>query len=97
MQRRGLPIAQPGIPFAQQLPISVWYNGQRLSTSYRPDFVCFGALLVEIKALQHLGGAEVAQVLCYLKAMRLSRALLLNFGAPRLEYRRLVRTPDATP
>ena len=92
-----LELTASGIPFAQQLPISVWYNGRRLSTSYRPDFLCFDALLVEIKALQRLGGAEVAQALCYLKAMRLSRALLLNFGAARLEYRRLVRTPDAMP
>jgi GxxExxY protein len=47
-------------------------------------------VLVELKALGAVGTAEMAQVLNYLKAGRLSRGLLLNFGARSLQYRRLV-------
>jgi len=63
-----------------------------LGTPYKADFVCFGNLIVELKALVGVGGTEEAQVIHYLKATGYEKALLLNFGAPRLQYKRLVLT-----
>ncbi len=54
------------------------------------DFVCYDAVIVEIKALSCLTQEHEAQVLHYLKATDLHRALLINFGAPRFQYRRMV-------
>ena len=54
------------------------------------DFVCFDEIVVELKALSTVGNAEYAQVINYLKASGFKRGLLLNFGAPSLQFQRLV-------
>ena len=79
-----------GIPFQRELLLTIDYKGQTLPTVYRVDFVCFQAVIVELKALPRLAGREESQALHYLKASRLERAMLLNFGGLSLEYRRLV-------
>jgi GxxExxY protein len=47
-------------------------------------------LLVELKAIPRLSGIENAQAINYLKASGLKKAILLNFGTPSLEYKRVV-------
>ncbi len=84
------------IPFEREKLLQVRYKGGILPSFYKADFVCFGSLLVECKALQKLSGTEEAQVLNYLRITGLSRALLLNFGAPSLESKRLILTPEKT-
>ncbi|MEX2225356.1 MAG: GxxExxY protein [Dehalococcoidia bacterium] len=79
-----------GIPFDRERIVPVTYKGQQLACGYRADFVCFDAVLVELKALTRMGAIEQAQLLNYLKASGIKRGLLINFGATRLEYKRLV-------
>ena len=79
-----------GISYVRELDLPIEYRGQKLKTFYRVDFLCYGDLLVELKALSQITGTEEAQVINYLKASGHSRALLLNFGVPSLYHRRFV-------
>lgn len=81
-----------GIPFAAEVELPIRYKGKPLVTFFRADFVCFGEVVVELKALKALSGVEESQLLNYLKATGIERGLLLNFGAPRLEVKRMVFT-----
>jgi GxxExxY protein len=87
-----LELLSRSVPCIREHPIPIHYKGALLGTPYHADFLCFGAVLVELKALKALSSVEDAQVLHYLKATRLQRAVLLNFGAQRLEYKRLVNS-----
>lgn len=82
------PIKQ--IPFEREVALPVKYKNITLPVQYRADFVCFSEIIVELKALTRLSSVEEAQLLNYLKATGLKRGLLINFGAPSLQYKRLV-------
>ena len=80
-----------GIPFAVFPSLSLAYKGTALKQAYRPDFVCFERIIVEIKAVRELAPEHLAQVLNYLKGTGLRLGLLVNFGsAPKARVERLV-------
>jgi len=81
---------QSGIPFTREQRFPIHYRGVILKCYYDADFICFGKIIVELKALEQKGGKEEAQVINYLKASGLNRAMLLNFGSERVQYKRLV-------
>jgi GxxExxY protein len=80
-----------GIPYEPQQEIVIHYKGEALKKTYCADFICYGQIIIELKALEGLGGREVGQLLNYLKATKFNVGLLINFGSPvRLEWRRYV-------
>ena len=79
------------IPFVSKKELSIVYKGQPLAKKYCADLVCFGQIIVELKAIDRLSGTEEAQILNYLKATGLRVGLLINFGAHgKLEWKRYV-------
>lgn len=78
------------IPYIREKKLAIWYKGQVMQSYYLADFICFDSVIVELKALQKLSSNEEAQVINYLKASGLNKALLINFGTSGLEYKRLV-------
>jgi len=78
------------VPYTREVKLPVYYRGAQLKCYYQADFICFDSIIVELKALQRLSGTEEAQVINYLKASNLHRALLLNFGTKSLQQKRFV-------
>lgn len=81
-----------GIPFVREKRLVIDYTGIPLKTCYDADFFCYDSVIVELKALGTLAPGHQAQAIHYLKATGCERGLLVNFGAPRLEYKRLIFT-----
>lgn len=83
-------LRKAGISVQAQSPIEVWYDGV-LVGDFVADFLVDGRILVELKACKTLSDAHTAQALNYLAATGLKTCLLLNFGSPKVEVRRLGR------
>ena len=80
------------IPFTEQLELRLSYKGHRLNHTYKPDFICFGRIILEIKAVSTLTDHHRAQVHNYLKATGHKLGLLVNFGYfPQVEWERIIR------
>jgi len=77
------------IEFERRPSLKVMYKGEVVGR-YIADIVVEGRLLLELKAVRRFVPEHHAQVMNYLRATGLTVALLMNFGNPRLEYRRLV-------
>ncbi len=86
-----LEMEMQNIPHVQQQEMPLKYKGKPLVQTYKPDFVCFDKIIVEIKALPCLIDEHRAQLINYLHATGLRLGLLVNFGHyPGLQYERLV-------
>jgi GxxExxY protein len=80
------------IPFESQKILPILYDGIPLKQYYQADFVCFGEIVVEIKAVSKITNEHKAQVLNYLAATGLKLGLLINFHAfPKAEIIRIIR------
>jgi GxxExxY protein len=81
------------IPFSAQATIPLYYRQRPLKHTYTPDLLCYGKIIVELKAVKNLIDEHRAQVINYLKASGLQLGLLVNFGHyPGLEWERIVLT-----
>lgn len=84
-------LQRQGIPYEREKELKIVYDGMELKQTYKADFVCYGKIIVELKAVSALDDAHRAQVYNYLHATGLKMGLLLNFGnAEELEKQRIV-------
>lgn len=80
-----------GIPYEREKDIQIMYKGKPLGVPYRADFVCYGKIIVELKALSALENVHRAQVINYLKATGMKLGILVNFGEERANVERILR------
>ena len=84
-----LEFLESGIPFEREARLEISYKGKPLKQEYIADFVCFGKIIIELKAVSQLNDVHEAQVLNYLKTTGFDLALLVNFGEKPLKIKRL--------
>lgn len=79
------------IPFVSQPELTLHYKGESMRQIYKPDFICFEKIILELKAVKEIAPEHKAQVINYLKASRMKLGLLINFGTyPQVSITRLV-------
>ena len=84
-------LSRRAIPFQRQAEIGLAYKGESLQQYFVADLICFGSILVELKASKSLEPIHRAQVINYLKATGLRLGLLVNFGAyPKAAIERII-------
>ncbi len=88
----GMELISRGIPCVPQARIGVAYKGQLLQSVFFADFLCFDAIILELKAIKAISSIEEAQLFNYLKATNLPVGLILNFGARSFEWKRYANT-----
>lgn len=71
-----------GIPYEPQKLIRLYYKGVQMDKYYQADLLCYGKIIVELKAVSDITGEHTEQLLNYLKATGIEVGLLLNFGSP---------------
>lgn len=78
------------IPFQKEKKLDVYYKNQKLEKFYIADFICFDKIIVELKASDGLMDEHTAQVLNYLRATNFKLGLLVNFGTPKVQIKRII-------
>lgn len=77
------------IPYEREKLLPITYKGKLLEKEYYADFICYGKIVVELKAVAALTSSHKAQVINYLKASSNEIGLLIYFGTNSLKWERI--------
>lgn len=91
-----LALRQKGVHVVPQQPVSVHFRDECVGEFFA-DLLVENKVIVELKAVKALAPEHQAQVINYLNATGIEVGLLINFGNPKLEYKRLTRSKDFKP
>jgi GxxExxY protein len=81
-----------GIQFVSQAELTLFYKQEKLQQIYKADFICYGKIIVELKAAKELTNEHRAQLHNYLKATGISLGFLVNFSHyPKAIIERVVK------
>lgn len=78
-----------GLKYVKEMEWPVYYD-ETIVGKRRVDFMVEDKITVELKALHEIGNKELAQALNYLESHKIEIGLLINFGAPSLQFKRLI-------
>jgi len=78
------------IPHEKEKPLKITYKSHELNKQYIADFICYGTIILELKAIGQITKEHEAQLLNYLHATGCKLGLLINFGQTSLNVKRIV-------
>jgi len=81
-----------GISYEREYLINIFYKNEKLDKYYKADFICFNEIIVELKALPDITTEHESQLINYLKATHKRLGILINFGKPSLQYKRIINS-----
>ena len=81
-------LGNKNIPFEREAELHAVYNAQELASTFKPDFICYNKIIVELKAVQELDDIHRAQAINYGKVANSDITLLINFGETSLKFER---------
>jgi len=89
-QALAIEVQKRDIPFSKEQRLEIYYKEALLEKKYYADFLCYDRIVVELKVCTGLSDQHISQALNYLSALKLNLALLINFGTPRLQWKRVI-------
>ncbi len=87
----GIELERIGLYFEYQKELPIFYKGKKLEKQFRADYLIEKEILVENKATKGITEIDEAQVHNYLKALGLRLGIIINYGLPSLEYKRIIK------
>lgn len=78
------------IPFKKEVVLDLFYEEKKLKKKYRADFICYDKIIIELKAVNNVPFIFYQQVKNYLIATNYRLGILVNFGEPSLNYKRIL-------
>ena len=78
------------IPYVREKKVDVFYNDEKLKKYYKPDFICYDRIVIETKAQKFITEADYNQIKNVLSVTKHPLGYLLNFGAPKVFYKRII-------
>jgi len=88
-----LALRQKGLSVVAQHPVKVMFRGKCVGDFFA-DLLVEEKVIVELKAVKAIAPEHQAQIINYLNATGIEVGLLINFGNPKLEYKRFTRSKD---
>ncbi len=83
-------MSDQGLDFEREFEMDIFYKENHIGTR-RVDFFVEGKIMVEMKAVKELEDAHFAQAINYLEAYKMRVGLLINFGSPSLQVKRVMK------
>lgn len=83
-------LRKTGRQVEQQFPLKVMDEDGTVLGDYFADLFVDGRLIIELKACKAIAAEHTAQVLGYLRASNQRHAMLINFGSPKIEIKKLI-------